>query len=165
MSVLNVTIWWWSSGSDALRNVEYSFIAITSRSTLTWSGYLSVPPTKQDSPLSLGFRGAGRLGISWDLVNAGQTRCNVNYANLCSVSQYICQVTLLVIDSLGLEVQCNVNLCLSFFATWNKCQAAKQRLWTWMHSTAWVIVLVKVHSIGQVDPFYHLLYLKPFNRV
>ena len=34
------------------------------------------------------------------------TRCNVNYASLCQVSQHVCQVTLLVTDSLDLKVQC-----------------------------------------------------------
>ena len=41
MSVLDMTlngIWWWGSSPEALGNVEYSFIAITPRSTLTLSG-------------------------------------------------------------------------------------------------------------------------------
>ena len=46
------TIWWWGSSLGALGNVEYSFIAITPRSTLTWSStswsYLPTPPLGQD---------------------------------------------------------------------------------------------------------------------
>ena len=40
-SVLDMTlnfIWWWSSSSGALGKVEYSFMAITPRSTLNRSG-------------------------------------------------------------------------------------------------------------------------------
>ena len=41
MSVLIMTqncIWWWGSSLGALGNMKYLFIAITPRSTLTWSG-------------------------------------------------------------------------------------------------------------------------------
>ena len=41
LSVLVMTlncICWWGSGPGALGNMEYSFIAITPRTTLTWSG-------------------------------------------------------------------------------------------------------------------------------
>ena len=38
------SIWWWGSSSGVLRNVEYPFIAITPRSTLSRSGSTSQSP-------------------------------------------------------------------------------------------------------------------------
>ena len=40
MGVLDIALnnWWWGSSLEALRDVEYSFIAIATKSVLTQSG-------------------------------------------------------------------------------------------------------------------------------
>ena len=60
------TIWWWeSSNAGALGNAKYPFIAITSRSTLAWSGtpdrVLSMGPIKLNSERMLNW-------IAWNKI-------------------------------------------------------------------------------------------------
>ena len=48
-----------------------------------------------------------------DYAGYRNTMCNVNYTSLCYVSKHICQVILLVIDSVDPKFKGDVSLCLS----------------------------------------------------
>ena len=111
-----------------LKNTEIEIVLLHILKSYLWdefsvketSRYLSMPPICQDLTQGLFYRGdfgEGEVGNQPKLMPWWITLVigSLGAMWLCKpweVSRYICQVTLLVIDSLDLEVQCNVNLCL-----------------------------------------------------
>ena len=92
---------------------------------------MTVPPTRQDLTqifFIVGILGEvahePRLVHCWSNALHKITKCNVNNASHGKVSRHVFQVTLWVMNSPDLLVQCYVNLCLSLFAIRHECQAA-----------------------------------------